>query len=163
MNTKHPFLSEEEEALLQAEEKNFGHPLEELPKIGYSMCFACGEDNHMGLHLHFFSIENGSLALFTPKHEHQSYNDRMHGGLVLTLLDEVIGNYLWIKDGAPAYTAKMESRFRSPVLIGEPVKIIAKEIKRKGALVVMEGQVIKKDGTIACECTSHMMRAEALH
>lgn len=64
------------------------------------------EGNPLGLHLHFFSIPGGCLAFFTPSHEHQSYNDRMHGGLIMTLMDEVMGNYLFLNTGIPAYTGK---------------------------------------------------------
>ena len=41
----------------------------------------------------------------------------------MTLMDEVMGNYLFLTGGVPAYTGKMESRFRSPILIGETVEI----------------------------------------
>ena len=87
----------------------------------------------------------------------QSYNDRMHGGLIMTLMDEVMGNYLFLKDGIPAYTGKMESRFRQPILIGETVLITCEEVRRKGHLIVMSAKITKEDGTIAAEATSHMM------
>lgn len=155
---KHFPLNDKEKALLHMEEEKLGEPLKELTGgPAYSMCFACGSDNPIGLHIHFFSIPKGCLAFFTPSHEHQSYNDRMHGGLIMTLMDEVMGNYLFLTTGVPAYTGKMESRFRSPVLIGETVKVICHEVKRKGPLAVMEAQVLHEDGTVAAEATSHMM------
>lgn len=156
---KEPYpLNDKEKALLKKEEEKLGHPLKELTGgPAYSMCFACGNDNPLGLHLRFFSIPGGCLAFFTPSHEHQSYNDRMHGGLIMTLMDEVMGNYLFLNTGIPAYTGKMESRFRSPVLIGEPIKVICHEVKRKGPLSVMEAKVLHEDGTVAAEATSHMM------
>lgn len=151
-------LTHQEKAVIVAEEKKLGFSLTEWKqKSEYDMCFACGIHNPIGLHLHFFLIPNGCLAVFTPSHEHQSYNDRMHGGLIMTLMDEVMGNYLFMKEGKPAYTGKMESRFRNPVLIGETVIIFCQETKRKGHLVVMEAQVKKPDGTICAEATSHMM------
>ena len=81
----------------------------------------------------------------------------MHGGLILTLMDEVMGNYLFLNTGIPAYTGKMETRFRTPVLIGETVKVVCREIRRKGPLSVMEARVLHEDGTVAAEATSHMM------
>lgn len=95
--------------------------------------------------------------LFAPRREHQSYNDRMHGGLIMTLMDEVMGNYLFLTGGVPAYTGKMESRFRSPILIGETVEIRCHEEKRRGQLVIMTAKIIKEDGTEAAEAVSHMM------
>ena len=151
-------LSEKEKAFLKAEEERMGMKLKELvsPPV-YNMCFACGSANPIGLHLHFFAIPDGCISFFTPRREHQSYNDRMHGGLIMTLMDEVMGNYLFLKTGIPAYTGKMESRFRSPILIGETVKVICREVKRKGPLAVMEAEVIHEDGTVAAEALSHMM------
>lgn len=151
-------MNDKEKELLKREEEEVGHRLEEIhggPE--YGMCFACGEKNPIGLHLHFFETADGCLSFFTPSQEHQSYNDRMHGGLIMTLMDEVMGNYLFLKTGIPAYTGKMESRFRSPILIGETVKVVCREVKRKGPLAVMEAEVMHEDGTVAAEALSHMM------
>ena len=138
----HPFpLNEKETALLRREEERLGITLVECPRNPtYNMCFACGTENPIGLHLHFFSLPQGCLSLFTPSREHQSYNDRMHGGLIMTLMDEVMGNYLFLKDGIPAYTG-----------------ITCEEVRRKGHLIVMSAKITKEDGTIAAEATSHMM------
>ncbi len=151
-------LTEKEIEILTAECARRGIPLIEWKRNPeYSMCFACGEGNPIGLHLHFFQTPNGCLSVFTPKREHQSYNDRMHGGLIMTLMDEIMGNYLFLKEGKPAYTGKMESRFRKPIQIGETVLISCQEIKRKGHLSVLTAAVTLPDGTIAAEATSHMM------
>ena len=135
------------------------------------------EENPVGLHLHFFWIPNGVMAFFTPKPEHQSYNGRMHGGLITVLLDEIMGNYLFKKEGVPAYTARIDLRFRTPVQIGTTIRYTARidlrfrtpvqigttirceghEVKRKGRLVVMEGVIINPDGTVAAEATSTLM------
>ena len=82
-------------------------------------------------HLHFFWIPNGVMAFFTPKPEHQSYNGRMHGGLITVLLDEIMGNYLFKKEGVPAYTARIDLRFRTPVQIGTTIRCEGHEVKRK--------------------------------
>lgn len=151
-------LNETERKLLEEEGKKYGEPLKEIEKdIKYGMCFACGEENPVGLHLHFFSIPNGVMAFFTPKPEHQSYNGRMHGGLITVLLDEIMGNYLFKKEGVPAYTARIDLRFRTPVQIGTTIRCEGHEVKRKGRLVVMEGVIINPDGTVAAEATSTLM------
>ena len=83
MLPQHLQMNETERKLLAEEEKKYGTKLMEMPKDQkYGMCFACGEENPVGLHLHFFWIPNGVMAFFTPKPEHQSYNGRMHGGLI---------------------------------------------------------------------------------
>jgi acyl-coenzyme A thioesterase PaaI-like protein len=52
------------------------------------MCFVCGIDNPIGLHLSFYTDEEGRcIARFRPKPEHQGYPGHLHGGLISTLLD----------------------------------------------------------------------------
>ena len=151
-------LNETEKKLLEEEGKRYGQPLEEISKdIKYDMCFACGEKNPIGLHLHFFWIPNGVLAFFTPRQEHQSYDGRMHGGLITVLLDEIMGNYIFKKEGVPAYTARIDLRFRTPVMIGSTIRCEGHEVKRKGRLVIMEGVITNPDGTVAAEATSTLM------
>lgn len=44
------------------------------------MCFVCGRDNHIGLHMHFFADANGCVhAEYTPREEHQGFPGVMHG------------------------------------------------------------------------------------
>ena len=151
-------LNETEKNLLTLEEKKYGAPLKEMPKDKqYAMCFACGEENPIGLHLHFFWLPDGVLAFFTPRPEHQSYNGRMHGGLITVLLDEIMGNYLFKKEGVPAYTARIDLRFRTPVQIGTTIRCEGHEVKRKGRLVIMEGIITNPDGIVAAEATSTLM------
>ena len=98
----------------------------------YPMCFACGKQNPIGLKMTFEMDEKECVSYFTPKPEHQSYNGMMHGGLISVLLDEIMGHYLFCMEGMPAYTAKMELRYRQPLKIGEEVKCVGTRVKQKG-------------------------------
>ena len=69
-----------------------------------TMCFGCGRDNPVGLHLHFRTDEDGCYTSFVPQPVHQSYDGRMHGGLISTLLDETMGNYPYMYEHRVAYT-----------------------------------------------------------
>ena len=125
-----------------------------------TMCFGCGKDNPMGLHLHFRTDENGCYTSFVPQPVHQSYDGRMHGGLISTLLDETMGNYPYMYEHKVAYTARLEVRFRQPVRIGERIDVITKVKRRKGMLLEMTGQVIREDGTVAAEADGMLMYEE---
>ena len=74
----------------------------------YTWCFACGKDNPIGLKMEFTMDAEECVAYFTPRQEHQSYDGRMHGGLISVLLDEIMGHYLFVTEGKPAYTAKID-------------------------------------------------------
>ncbi len=130
------------------------------PEGEYTWCFACGKDNPIGFKLEFQEENDTCVAYFTPKKEHQSYDGRMHGGLISVLLDEIMGHYLFVLEGKPAYTAKMEVRFREPVFIGEEIKCVGKLLKRKGRLVEMQGEIINKNNKVVAEAVAKMMLAE---
>ena len=128
-----------------------------VPKEEYTWCFACGKENPIGLKLEFRVDENGCYTTFVPRREHQSYDGRMHGGLISTLLDETMGNYVHLYEKKIAYTAKMEVRFRQPVFIGDEIQVVARVKKRKGRLIEMTGQILNKDGSIAAEAEAKMI------
>lgn len=123
-------------------------------------CFGCGRDNPIGLKLDMKLDGDCCVAYFTPKAEHESYGDRMHGGLTSTLLDEVMGDYVFRKAGKPAYTARLEIRFRSAIRIGETVKVEGWLEVHRGRLFIMKGKITHADGTPAAEAKAEMMLAK---
>lgn len=125
-----------------------------------SHCFGCGRDNPIGLKLDMKLDGDRCVAYFTPKAEHESYGDRMHGGLTSTLLDEVMGDYVFRKAGKPAYTARLEIRFRSAIRIGETVKVEGWPEVHRGRLFIMKGKITHADGTPAAEAKAEMMLAK---
>ena len=123
-------------------------------------CFGCGRDNPIGLKLDMKMEGDYCVAYFTPKAEHESYGDRMHGGLTSTLLDEVMGDYVFRVAGKPAYTARLEIRFRSAIRIGETVKVEGWPEVHRGRLFIMKGKITHADGTPAAEAKAEMMLAK---
>ncbi|WP_299721346.1 hotdog fold domain-containing protein [Megasphaera sp.] len=123
-------------------------------------CFGCGRDNPIGLKLDMKMEDDHCVAYFTPKAEHESYGDRMHGGLTSTLLDEVMGDYVFRIAGKPAYTARLEIRFRSAIRIGETVKVEGWPEVHRGRLFIMKGKITHADGTPAAEAKAEMMLAK---
>ena len=54
-------------------------------------CYVCGDANPRGLGVKF-EVEGGVVtARFIPHRDHCGYNDRVHGGIIAALLDEVMG------------------------------------------------------------------------
>ena len=123
-------------------------------------CFGCGRDNPIGLKLDMKLEGDHCVAYFTPKAEHESYGDRMHGGLTSTLLDEVMGDYVFRKAGKPAYTARLEIRFRGAIRVGETVKVEGWPEVHRGRLFIIKGKITHADGTPAAEAKAEMMLAK---
>lgn len=104
-------------------------------------CFACGKQNPQGLHLQFAEEGEEYVTRFTPEPWQQGYPGIMHGGLISTLLDEVMGRYLWQK-GITAPTVELTVRFRRPVPIQESVEVRGRIVEQKGRKFEMEARLI---------------------
>ncbi len=125
-----------------------------------SMCFACGEDNPIGLHLSFSVLSEDEIQTnFVVKEEHQSYDGMMHGGLMAVLLDEVMGKLLSLK-GLYAPTAKLEIRYRKEVCVGEKLTIYGRIVSMRGRMIEMEAKTEQADGNIAAEAKGKFMKTD---
>jgi len=60
--------------------------------VDNNYCFACGKDNSDGLQLKFKYSEDGSKAetTYIPPEKFQGWKDIVHGGIITTLLDELM-------------------------------------------------------------------------
>ena len=100
------------------------------------MCFLCGLENPVGLHLHLYEIEPGVIeTTFTAPDHFQGYPGVLHGGIVASILDEVCGRVHMGSDPANPrfmFTAKIEVKYRKNVPINQTLKIIGKAGRSKG-------------------------------
>ena len=129
-----------------------------MPRVRQShQCFVCGPDNPIGLKVRFRLEEDLCLAEFTPDERHAGYRDVTHGGIVFSLLDDVMANWLWLK-GIVCFTAKADVRYRAELPIGTAVRLEGRCLKRKGRLAQMQGRVIRQDsGDLVAEATASFM------
>lgn len=82
------------------------------------MCFICGMDNPIGLKAQFYNMEDGSvMTVFRYTAEHQSFPERVHGGLTATMLDELGLRALWTRSGEDTLgvTMSLTVKYRKPV------------------------------------------------
>lgn len=113
-------------------------------------CFACGPNNPIGLKLKFREEDGAYITTFKAGPEHQSYDGRVHGGIVSTLLDEIMAGYIYAK-GVNGVTARLEVRFRQPTPIGEELTIIGRIKSQRSKMYEMTGLVQLPDGTVTAE------------
>ena len=117
------------------------------------MCIICGIENNLGLKGNFYNMEDGSVgAIFNFKPEHQSYPERVHGGMISALLDELAGRALWVTDPKlMGVTTTMSVKFRKPVPYN--VKLFGKGFitKRSGRLFSAKAQIIDQNKCVLAE------------
>ena len=89
----------------------------------HSHCFACAPDNKHGLGLIFHvDVEGVTNATWQPSPIFQSYDGRIHGGILATLMDASMVHALFAR-GIAGVTGEMTVRYRVPVRLGMPVKV----------------------------------------
>lgn len=84
-------------------------------------CFGCAPDHPVGFRLTFEREADAVVTRFVPGPRYQGPPGIMHGGLVLTLADEIAA---WALIGALerfGFTTKVDGRLKRAVRIGEEV------------------------------------------
>ena len=119
-------------------------------------CFVCGLKNKAGLKIRFQNDGVGQVRVETRICEqHQGFPGIAHGGIVASLMDEVMGRATM--SGYPErlfYTAKMEIRYRHSVPLNTDLVAIGWVVKDRGRAATAEGKLILPDGTVAIEGTA---------
>ena len=84
-------------------------------------CFACGTLNEHSLGLVLHVEPDRAWVETTLDHHSQGWDDIAHGGIVATILDEVMA---WSLAGADNWgvTARMSVTYRRPVPLGIPIR-----------------------------------------
>jgi beta-phosphoglucomutase family hydrolase len=124
--------------------------------VDYSsrLCFACGEDNPIGLKLKPVYDGEKVRAEFTPGEYHQGWDNIVHGGILYTLLDEVAAYAILCCGIYFGVTAKSEVKFKQIAPINEPIQISAWVTKLTRRLVETKGVLALKDNTVIAEGSS---------
>jgi len=123
------------------------------------MCFVCGLGNPFGLQARFYEIEGKELVgLFTPSVEHQGYPGRLHGGIASTILDETVGRAVLIDhEDSWWVTTDLSLRYRKPVLLDGPIRVVGRITGNRGKIYEGSGEVLLADGTLAVSATGRYL------
>jgi len=124
-------------------------------------CFACGELNPIGLKQRFELTEKGIKSVFIPQREHQGFKGVVHGGIIMTLLDETMANLVLAK-GFPALTGKLECKFHRPGVIGEPIEIRAEIMRETGKFMEMKAEALNPQGELLTEGKAIFVKIKAV-
>lgn len=116
-----------------------------------SKCIVCGLKNDLGLRACFYEIENGELvAIFSPIEEHQSYPERLHGGVSAAILDETIGRAIMIKHpDIWGVTVELNLKYKKPVPLNEELKVVGRITRDTSRIFEGSGEILLKNGQVA--------------
>ena len=123
-------------------------------------CFCCGEANPQGLHLDIQPADGGHevrARFITPPHL-QGYKEVVHGGILATLLDELMAHAAIRAVPFSVATARMEISFRRPARVGVPLEVIGRVASIDGRRVTTAGVIKDESDQILAEATALFLR-----
>ena len=75
---------------------------------------------------------------YTADERFIGYAGVLHGGILASLLDEVMIKAV-LKDDILAVTASMEIKFKKPIMVGQKIKLVGRVTAHKGRIYKTEG------------------------
>jgi uncharacterized protein (TIGR00369 family) len=126
----------------------------------YENCFVCGELNQAGLQARFYYDGNQAITELTAEKSFEGYFGIYHGGILSTLLDEVMIKSILAID-VVAVTVEMTVKFITPVQTGDRLRLAGRVISKKRRLYLTEGEVTGEDGKVFATATGKYLEAKS--
>jgi acyl-coenzyme A thioesterase PaaI-like protein len=117
-------------------------------------CFVCGESNSSGLKLRFQTDGQKVSSKFIPRPEHIGFRGTVHGGIISTVLDEIMVWACAVPKGQFSYCAELNVRFASP-LKPEQATLATAELTRdnRGRLFEASAELRTASGELIATAT----------
>ena len=134
--------------------------MRELPHT--HSCFVCGESNPLGLRLRFETDGRIVRTRFRPRPEHNGFKKVVHGGLIATVLDEIMVWAVAVPTRQFAYCAELNVRFLKPLPPGEEAIVTAElTANRKGRILEARAGMRSAAGQTFAEATGKYLPIKA--
>lgn len=131
-------------------------PLHLLPHTGG--CFVCGLHNAEGLRLDLLSDGRTVETRVRFRTEHAGFSGVVHGGLITTVLDELMAWVIGVNTRSFAFAAELNVRFVRAVAPGTPLTARAELVEnRRGRLFLTRAVLLAEDGALAAEATGKFL------
>jgi uncharacterized protein (TIGR00369 family) len=127
--------------------------------LKYSRCFVCGDKNDNGLKARFYYDGEQAVTEVNALEQFEGYRGIYHGGIVVTLLDEVMIKAILALDRY-AVTAEITVRFLQPVRTGEKIRLVGRVTKSKGRVFLTEGTAMSEDSQAFATATGKYIEAD---
>ena len=125
-------------------------------------CFACGAENPDGLRLEFHKTGSGEVTShYNVPNKFQGYPGVVQGGIVATMLDEVLIRAHMgeeeIEQPRFLFTARLDVRYRKPVPTQTRLRVVGTAIRRKARSATSKAVVYGPDGDVLAEAEGLLM------
>ncbi len=126
--------------------------------VKYSHCFVCGDKHEHGLKARFFFDGKQAVTELKATKEFEGYRGIYHGGIISSLLDEVMIKAILAQDKY-VVTAELTVRFMAPVMVGETIKFTGEVTRNKGRIFLTSGEAKGPDGQVYATATAKYIEA----
>lgn len=126
--------------------------------IKYSGCFVCGDKNPEGLRIRFLLDGDEAVAECTAEARFQGFKGIYHGGLISTLLDEIMAKAVLARRKY-AMTVEIAVRYKKAVPVGETLRLRGRIVGEHGRLFSTEGELTGASGTLYATATGRYLEA----
>jgi uncharacterized protein (TIGR00369 family) len=133
-----------------------------MPKevLRYNNCFVCGPNNPIGLKLVFLSEGLKAWTDYVPEQRFEGYKGILHGGIVATILDEVMIKAA-LAQGITCVTASMEVRYKAPAFLSSRFHFEAEVTTIRGRIIETVGTMVDEKGNLVAEAKAKYMKVPA--
>jgi uncharacterized protein (TIGR00369 family) len=113
-------------------------------------CFGCGGANPQGLQLSFEQDDAARRirAVFRLRPEYQGARGFLHGGIIATLLDEIMAKLSRLEGNGTSVTAELKVEYLKPVPVDADLHAEAYEASRAGRNLFRVGEIRNSEGVL---------------
>jgi acyl-coenzyme A thioesterase PaaI-like protein len=127
-------------------------PKTPIPILEGHDCFACGTNNPIGLKLDFYRQGDFVCSDLVLNPYHVGWQNMAHGGIISTLLDEIMSWTVIYFKKTIAVTRQIQVRYMRPVPVEKPLTVkgtisseeTARSCHAEASLLDSEGKVLAK-------------------
>jgi uncharacterized protein (TIGR00369 family) len=126
----------------------------QLPNRGNHNCFGCSPVNAYGLQMTFYANKAAVFSKVTVPEHLCGWNNLVHGGVLSTILDEIMSwSAIYLVKQVPM-TKSMTVDFFKPTYVGNPLKAEGRVLDKKGKHeALIEGRIYNTDDVCCAGAT----------
>ena len=126
----------------------------QLPNNRDHNCFGCSPTNPSGLQMAFWADDSTVTSNVTVPEHLCGWNNLVHGGVLSTILDEIMSwATIHLLKQIPM-TKSMSVDFIKPVYVGNPLTVQGSVLERTGRReALMEGKILNADDVCCARAT----------
>jgi uncharacterized protein (TIGR00369 family) len=116
-------------------------------------CFVCGEANPLGFKMRFETDGKIVRAQFIPRIEHVGFKGVVHGGIIATVLDEIMVWACAVQVKRFAFCAEMNVRYLNPMSPGTEVVVTGELVANRKNRIFEARGIAEANGLRLAEST----------